>query len=194
MFDLEQTVGCLEKALACVKSLAAERKIILFVGGKPEAREAVRRTAEKLNQPYVAGRWIGGTLTNFQEIKKRLARLADLSGKREKGELAQFTKLERLLIDREIGDLEAMFGGVKHLTKVPDALFIIDPRREEGALEEARALNLPILALMNSDCDRTAVTYPIPGNDASRHVITLILEEVAKTYVAHLVPSEPPRE
>lgn len=194
LFDLEQTAACLERALAFVKSLAAERKTILFVGGKPEARDAVQRTAEKLNQPYVAGRWIGGTLTNFQEIKKRLARLADTTGKRERGELAQFTKKERLLIDREITDLEVMFGGVKHLTKIPDALCIVDPKREEGALDEARALNVPVIALMNTDCDKTKITYPIPGNDASRHVIALVLEEVAKTYAANLVAPPAPKE
>ena len=195
LFDLEQTAACLESTLAFVKSLAAERKTILFVGGKPEAREAVKRTAEKLNQPYVAGRWIGGSLANFGEIKKRLARLADLTTKREKGELAQFTKKERLLIDREITDLELMFGGIKNITKNPDALFIVDPKREAGALEEARTLRIPIIALMNTDCDRTKVTHPIPGNDASRHVIALVLDEVAKVYAANLAALAPaPRE
>jgi len=192
LFDLEQTAECLEKALSFVKSLAAERKTILFVGGKPESRDAIKRTAEKLNQPYVDGRWIGGSLTNFGEIKKRLARLADLTGKREKGELAQFTKKERLLIDRDITNLELMFGGIKNITKNPEALFVVDPKREEGAVEEALKLNIPILALMNSDCDRNKVTYAIPGNDASRQSIALVLEEVAKVYSANLAaPSEP---
>ena len=195
LFDLEQTAAYLERALAFIKALAAERKTILFVGGKPEAREAVQRIAERLNQPYVAGRWIGGSLTNFQEIKKRLARLADLTSKREKGELAQFTKLERLLIDREIVDLELMFGGIKNITKNPDALFIIDPKREAGAVAEALKLNIPIVALMNSDCDQASVTHAIPANDASRQVITLILEEVAKVYMENLKDLvEPPRE
>lgn len=186
LFDLEKTAQCLEQALQVIASLAKERKVVLFVGGKPEAREALRRTAENLDMPYVDGRWIGGTLTNFNEIKKRLARLADLSGKRERGELAQYTKRERLLIDREIADLELMFGGIKNLTKTPDALFIVDPKREDGALQEARALSVPVVALLNSDCDRSAITYPIPGNDASRHVISLVLEEVAKTYSSNL--------
>lgn len=194
LFDLEQTALYLGKALAFIKALAAERKTILFVGGKPEAREALKRTAEKLGSPYVASRWIGGALTNFQEIKKRLARLADLTEKREKGELAQFTKKERLLIDREITDLEVMFGGIKNITKPPDALFVVDPRRESGAVEEAINLNIPVIALMNSDCDKNKVTYPIPGNDASRQVITLILEEVAKVYADNLKAPEQPRE
>ena len=194
IFDLEQTAACLAAALVFVKTLAAERKTILFVGGKPEARDALKRVAEKLNQPYVAGRWIGGTMTNFGEIKKRLARLADLTEKRERGELAQFTKKERLLIDREITDLEVMFGGIKNITKNPDALFIVDPKLEGGAIEEAINLNIPIIALMNSDCDRSKVTHPIPGNDASRQVIALILEEVAKVYADNLAPLERPQE
>lgn len=186
LFDLEQTAEHLSRALEFVKTLASERKTILFVGGKPEAREAVERTAERLNQPYVASRWIGGTLTNFSEIKKRLARLADLSDKRERGELSQFTKRERLLIDREITDLESMFGGIKSLSKLPDALFVIDPKREAGAVEEARQLNIPVLALLNTDCNRALVTHAIPANDASRHSIALVLEEVAKTYADNL--------
>lgn len=186
LFDLEQTAAHLERALEQVKKLAEDRKTILFVGGKPEAREALERTALRLNQPYVAGRWIGGTLTNFSEIKKRLARLADLSDKRERGELSQFTKRERLLIDREITNLELMFGGIKALSKLPDALFVVDSKREAGAVEEARQLNIPVIALMNTDCDRTSATYAIPANDASRHSVALILEEVATTYANNL--------
>lgn len=186
LFDLEQTAEFLENALAFIKVLAQESKTILFVGGKAEAREALVRTAQRLSMPYVASRWIGGTLSNFSEIKKRLARLADLMGKREKGELAKFTKRERLFIDREISDLEGMFGGIKHLQKLPDALVVVDPRYEGVGVEEARKLKLPIVALMNSDCDRGVITHPIPANDASREVIALILDEVAKTYASNL--------
>ena len=186
LFDLEQTAAFLEKALAFIKTLAQENKTILFVGGKAEVREALKRSAERLSMPYVASRWIGGTLSNFSEIKKRLARLADLSEKREKGDLAKFTKRERLLIDREIEDLESTFGGIKHLQKLPDALVVVDSRYEKIGVEEARKLKLPIVALMNSDCDRSAVTYPIPANDASREVVSLILDEIVKTYASNL--------
>jgi small subunit ribosomal protein S2 len=132
-------------ALGFIKKLASERKTVLFVGGKAEARGALKRVAERLNQPYSAGRWIGGTLTNFSEIKRRLARLSDLTTMREKGELAKFTKRERLLIDREITDLENMFGGLRGLNKLPDALVIVDPRQEEVAAAEAKKLNIPIV-------------------------------------------------
>ncbi len=182
LFDLEQTATCLTSALAFVEKLAAERKVLLFVGGKAEARGSVKRTAERLGQPYVAGRWIGGTMTNFSEIKKRLDRLAEIVETKEKGELAKFTKHERLLIDREAADLEAMFGGLADMHKLPDALLVIDPRHEKGAVEEARGLKLPVVALLNSDCDRAPITYPIPGNDASAQTITFVLGEVAKAF------------
>lgn len=186
IFDLEKVAALLGDALEAVKTLAAQRKTILFVGGKAEAREAVVRTAERVNQPYVAGRWIGGSLTNFSEIKKRLARLSEITTMHETGESAKFTKMERLLMDREAADLERMFGGLKGVTKLPDAMFVIDPRQESGAVAEARQLKIPIFALMNSDCDRSQVTYPIPANDASARVITYVLDEVAKTYAANL--------
>lgn len=186
LFDLERVARCLEEALGVVKSLAGERKTILFVGGKAEAREAVNRAAQRLNQPYSAGRWIGGTLTNWPEIKKRLSRLEELSTMRERGELAKFTKKERLLIDREITELEEMFGGLRGMSKLPDALVVIDPRHESGAVTEAKQLGLPVIALMNSDCDRSQVTHPIPGNDAAREVIQYVLSEIADAYAEHL--------
>lgn len=192
LFDLEKTVDALEVALEFIKKLATERKVILFVGGKAEARGAVQRVAERLNQPYAAGRWIGGTITNFQEINKRLSRLTELTDMREKGELGKFTKHERLLIDREITDLEAMFGGLKGMTKVPDAMVVIDPKKETGAVEEANQFNIPVIALMNSDCDAKPITYPIPGNDASVQNVTFVLDEIAKTYESNLAADRKP--
>lgn len=182
IINLEKTASLLESALAFVKSLAAERKTILFVSGKAEAREALKRVAERLNQPYVAGRWIGGSLTNFSEIKKRLSRLQEHTDMREKGELAKFTKRERLLIDREIVDLEAMFGGLKGMHKMPDALFVVDPKAEKGAVDEAVQLKIPVIAILNTDCNASNITHPIPANDASAASVTLVLDEVAKAY------------
>jgi small subunit ribosomal protein S2 len=191
LFDLEKTTVCFETALGFIKKLAEERKTVLFVGGKAEARGALKRVAERLNQPYSAGRWIGGTLTNFPEIKRRLARLSDLTTMREKGELAKFTKKERLLIDREIVDLENMFGGLKGMTKLPDALVIVDPRHEAIAAAEAKKLNIPIVSLLNTDCDSRGIEYPIPANDASLESITFVLDELAKEYTANLAPERP---
>ena len=191
LFDLEQVAALLGEALSFVKSLAAERKTILFVGGKAEAREALKRTALRLNQPYSAGRWIGGTMTNYSEIKKRLQKLEDHVGMRDRGELAKFTKKERLLMEREVTDLETMFGGLRGQTRNPDALFVIDPKQESIAVAEAHQLRIPVIALMNSDCDRSSVTYPIPANDAAREVIQYVLNEVADTYEKNVPPAAP---
>jgi len=191
IFDLEQTAGRLADALAFVASLAAVRKTILFISGKAEARESLKRAAERVNMPYVASRWIGGSLTNFSEIKKRLNRLQEISDMNASGESAKFTKRERLLIDREAADLELMFGGLRGMTKLPDALFIVDPRQEAGAIAEAAQLNIPVIALLNSDCDRRQVLYPIPGNDASQKVVAYVVDEVAKAYAQNLGPEKP---
>ncbi|OGC85061.1 30S ribosomal protein S2 [Candidatus Adlerbacteria bacterium RIFCSPHIGHO2_12_FULL_53_18] len=189
LFDLEKTAAVLEEALSFVKTLAGGRKTVLFVGGKAEAKETIKRVAERLNQPYVASRWIGGTLTNFSEIRKRLNRLAELTQMREKGELQKFTKRERLLIDREIGVLEEMFGGIKGLQKAPDALVVVDPKKESGSVAEAKQLNIPVIALLNSDCDRSQITHAIPGNDASIETIQFILDEIGKAYEQNLGPA-----
>lgn len=186
LFDLEKTAECIEAAIVYIQTLAEARKTILFVGGKAEARNALRRTAERLNQPYVASRYIGGTLTNFTEIRRRLNRLEELTNMKETGEVAKFTKRERLLIDREIEELETMFGGLKGMQKNPDALFIIDPRHEALAVAEAKKLNIPIIALMNTDCDKKGISYPIPANDASVASIGFILEEIANSYASNL--------
>lgn len=191
IFDLEKTAANLESALEFVKKLASERKTLLFVGGKAEGREALKRAAERINQPYVAGRWIGGSLTNFQEIKKRLARLIEISDMNESGEIAKYTKRERLLMDREATDLETMFGGLRGLVRIPDAVFIVDPKQESAALAEALQLKLPVIALLNSDCDGSRISYPIPGNDANSQVITYVLDEVAKAYADNLGAEKP---
>ena len=191
IFDLEKTAESLDKALLFVKKLASERKTLLFVGGKAEARVSLKRAAERINQPYVASRWIGGSLTNFQEIKKRLARLAEITEMNESGEIAKYTKHERLLMDREAADLDTMFGGLRGMARVPDALCIIDPKQESAAVAEALQLNIPIIALLNSDCDGSRITYPIAGNDASQQVITYILDEIAKAYADNLGAEKP---
>jgi small subunit ribosomal protein S2 len=189
LFDLEKTAALLESAKEFIKQLASERKTILFIGGKAEAREAMHRAAERIGAPYCVGRWIGGSLTNFSEIKKRLNRLEELSTMREKGELAKFTKLERLLIDREIEDLDNTFGGLRGMSKLPDAVFVADPRKESIAVAEAAQLNIPVIALLNSDCDRSSVAYPIPANDASRETLGIVLDEITKTYAENLPPA-----
>lgn len=195
LFDLEKTAALLEAATAYIHKLGSERKTILFVSGKAESREALKRVAERLNQPYAAGRWIGGSLTNFGEIKKRLAKLQEYNDMREKGDLAKFTKHERLLMEREAVNLELMFGGLKGMHKLPDALFVVDPKAQANAVAEANQLNIPVIALLNTDCDATKIAHPIPGNDASAASVTAVLEAVAVAYqdgVAAAAPAPAP--
>lgn len=180
--DLEKTESMLAKALTYVGTLATDKKIILFVGGKSEAKEIIKRGAESIGAPYVSGRWIGGTITNFDQIKKRIARLDDLESKKDKGELAKYTKKERLLIDREIANLERFFGGIRSLKKVPDALFVIDSKKEHIAVTEALKFKIPVIALLSTDCDLNVATYPIPANDSSRSSIEYFVNKVTEAY------------
>lgn len=185
IFDLQKTDAQLGAAKSVMSALARDGKTVLFVGGKREASDAVRATGKRLQQPYVAGRWLGGTITNFTEIKKRIDRLADLSSKRESGELGKiYTKLERIRIDREIDRLEERLEGVKTLAKRPDALVIVDTKHESHATKEARQAGIPIIAIMSSDCDLKDAAYPIVTNDASRTAISLVLNELADAFEA----------
>ena len=182
IFDLEKTEVLLQEALAYVEKLASENKQILFIGGKHEAREIVKDTALALDMPYVSGRFIGGTMTNFGEIRKRVERFESLTSQKEKGELAKYTKKERLLIDREIVDLETMFGGLVTLKSLPAALFVVDSKRETIAVEEARRKGIPVIALSGSDCDISVIDYPIVANDSSVQSIEYFVKAIADTY------------
>jgi small subunit ribosomal protein S2 len=178
IFDLEHTIEKLGSAKKAATDIAGTGKHILFVAGKNEARVIMRRAAEKADEPFVCGRWIGGTLTNFKEISKRIKRLENLQGDRERGNLNKYTKKERLLIDREIEDLEATFGGIVSMKELPGALFVVDPRHEEIAVQEAKIVGIPVIALANSDCDLTHIAYPIPANDATNKSITFFAQEI----------------
>ncbi len=183
IFDLQKTDTQLGEAKKVMKTLAEAGKVVLFVGGKREASDAVRATASKIGAPFVAGRWLGGTVSNFPEIKKRIDRLADLLPKRESGELAKlYTKLERLYIDREIARLSERLEGITRLERRPDAFVIVDTKREAHATREARRAGIPVIALMSSDCDVKDAAYPIVMNDASRDAVSLVLGELASAY------------
>lgn len=187
IFDLKKTDAQLAKAKEVMAALARDGKVVLIVGGKREAQDAVKATGKRLGVPFVAGRWLGGTLSNFTEIKKRIDRLADLTQKRDNGELAKlYTKLERVLIDREIDKLTLRLSGLTTLARRPDAMIIVDPRHEAHASREARSLGIPVIGIMSSDCDLKDATYPIVINDASREVIALALDELAAAYEAGL--------
>jgi len=182
VFDLEKTQEELKVALTFVEKKAEEGANILFVGGKSEAREAVTKAGQTLDMPYVAGRWIGGTLTNFSEIKKRLARLEELTEQKEKGELGKYTKKERLLIDREIEKLTIYFGGIASMKAVPKVMFIVDPKKESIAVAEAKKMKIPVVALAGSDSNLHEIDYAIPGNDSSRQSIGYITNLIVEAY------------
>lgn len=179
MFDLEETKKRLDEARAFLESVSRSGKYVLFVGGKPEVQSIVAEAAKSIGAPFVAGRWIGGTLTNFKNIRKRIDRLAKLVSERESGELEKYTKLERLLIDREIEELQSRFGGLTSMEDLPGALVIVDTRHEETAVAEANQLGIPVVGLASSDCDFSLIRYPIPGNDASVRTVRLIIGELA---------------
>lgn len=184
IFDLEKTKPALQKAEEFVRNLAKSGKVLLFVGGKSEASDAIKNGAHKLGMPSVFGRFVGGTLTNFANIRARVDKMLDLTLKREKGELSKYTKKERLLIDREITRLEALFGGLVPLKGIPGALFVIDPGKEHIAVTEAKKENVPVVALASSDCDLSKIDYVIPGNDASRQSISYFVDRIVEAYEA----------
>lgn len=182
IIDLEQTDAMLAKAEEFMSTLGKANKTILMISSKSEAKEIIRRIAEGAGIPYVAGRWIGGVFTNFPEIKKRVARLADLVGKKERGELMKYTKKERLMFDREIEHLTNLFFGLKGLEKIPDALFVVDPKKEHIAVAEAHKMKIPVVALASTDCDLSLVNYAIPGNDGSRASIEYFVKRIIDSY------------
>ena len=162
--------------------LGKEGKQVLLVAGKHEALPSIQKAALDLGMPSVAGRWVGGTLTNFSVIRARIDKLLDLREKKKTGELAKYTKKERLLIDREIDRLEHLFSGLTELKSIPAALFVIDPGREHIAVEEATNVGVPVIALASSDCDIAKVTYPLVGNDTSSQSISYFVDAFVKAY------------
>lgn len=181
IINLEKTSASMEAVFDYVESLAAGGTTILLVGTKPEARQAIEEAAETLSLPYVKTRWVGGTLTNWQEIKKHAARLTELERQQEEG-LSMYTKKEQMEVEEHVKELRELFGGIRMMERLPDALFVIDPRYEHIAVREANKLNIPIIALANSDCDLGKVTYPIPANDAAKKSIHFFVDRFIKAY------------
>jgi len=185
LIDLSATEKHLEAAKDAIKRYGAEGKNVIFVAGKRESVKITRSTAESLGMPFVAGRWLGGTLTNFPEIRKRILRMADLESMRESGELEKkYKKLERLMLSREEDKLKLRMGGLAGLTKIPDLLVVVDTNAEHIAVNEAKITGVPVIGIMSSDCNLKDATYPIVANDASVKTVTHILEELAASFKA----------
>jgi small subunit ribosomal protein S2 len=184
IINIEKTEELLKKASEVISQFAQSGKSILFVGTKAEAKQQVVEIALSLNMPYVSERWVGGILTNFSEIKKRVQKLLDLRDQKEKGELDKYTKKEKILINKEMEDMTKNFQGITGISKLPDVLLIIDPKKEHLALEEAKKMNLPVIALLNTDCNLKNIDHPVVANDASVSSITFFLTKIKEAYVS----------
>lgn len=182
IIDLEKTEKDLEKAVEFVKGLAEKDKTVLFVGTKPEAREAILAGANSVGMPYVIERWIGGTLSNFGEIKKRINELETLQKETETGEIKKYTKKEQLKIAKKLEKLSLYYAGLLSLKRAPDAMFIIDAREEKIARIEANKTNVPVIALVNTDTDIKKIEFPIVANDSATPSIKFFTQKIVEAY------------
>ncbi|KYH32136.1 30S ribosomal protein S2 [Moorella mulderi DSM 14980] len=194
IIDLQRTVKKIEEAYNFVRDLAREGGKILFVGTKKQAQEAVKEEAERCGMFYVNVRWLGGTLTNFQTIRRRIERLKELERMEEEGTFELLPKKEVARLRGEKEKLERYLGGIKEMKNLPDALFIIDPRKERIAVAEGRRLGIPIVAIVDTNCDPDEVDYVIPGNDDAIRAVRLLTSKMADAVIEGLQGQDQPEE
>jgi len=178
IIDLEKTAEKFKEALKFIKELISENKTLLFVGTKIQVKNLVKETAIDCGLPYVTGRWLGGTFTNFEVIKKRVEYFKDLEKKKTEGELEKYTKKERAKIDQELRELESKFSGIKNLEKLPDAIFVVGMEKDILAVKEAQKKEIKVVAIIDTNIDPTQADYPIPANDDAISSVKYILEKV----------------
>ena len=183
IIDLQLTVGLIEQAYNYVVESVKEGKTILFVGTKKQAQDAIKEEAERCGQFYVNSRWLGGTLTNFKTIRRRIQRLEQLRKMQEDGTFDRLPKKEVGKLELEIEKLEKYLGGIKTMDKLPGALFIVDPRKERIAVAEAKKLGIPIVAIVDTNCDPDEIDYVIPGNDDAIRAVKLIAGTMADAII-----------
>jgi len=182
IIDLEQSEKGLREAVEFVKNLGKQGGVLLFVGTKKQAQPIVEEEAKKVGAPFMTFRWIGGFITNFEEISKNIKKLKELTEQKEKGELNKYTKKEQLLIDRRVAKLKQDLSGVINLEKLPDALFVTDAAREVVALREAQRAGIKVVAIADTNCDPMLIDIPIPGNDDAIKSIKIIVETITEAY------------
>lgn len=180
VIDLDKTVEALENSLEYAKTLASKGKVILFVGTKRQAREAIKEAAEKCGMPYITERWIGGLITNFDEFKRRMKKYKGLKEMIATGEVEKYTKKEQVSIKKEIEKMDRYLAGLVNLEKVPDAIYIADLRVEKTALAEAVRIGVPMIAVCDSNVDPTKVEFPIPANDDAVNSIKMVVNLIAE--------------
>ena len=183
IIDLQKTVKKLEEAYMVVRDIAAEGDEILFVGTKKQAQDSVKEEAIRCGMPYVNARWLGGMLTNFNTIKKRIKRLAQLKTMQEDGTFDMLPKKEAAKLELEIEKLERFLGGITEMKKQPAAMFIVDPRKERIAVAEAKKLGIPIIAIVDTNCDPDEIDHVIPGNDDAIRAVKLIAGAMADAVI-----------
>ncbi len=182
IIDLTQSDKLLQEACEFVYNLGKEGKVLLFVGTKKQAKPIVEELAKELQAPYLSERWMGGFLTNFEEIKKNIKKLKEYLEQKEKGELSKYTKKEQLLLDRKMAKLKKDFAGVMDLDILPDAIFVVDAVTDNIAVREANRLGIKVVAIADSNSDPTQIDYSIPGNDDAIKSIKILVEAVAGAY------------
>ncbi len=187
IIDLQQSLAYIDKAYDFVKETVAHGGTILFVGTKKQAQNAIAEQAQRVGQPYVNQRWLGGLLTNFQTVSKRLARMKELEELDFEGTTSGLTKKELLIKKRELDKLHKSLGGIRNLTKTPSALWVVDTKKEHLAIDEARKLGIPVIAILDTNCDPDEVQYPIPGNDDAIRSVSLLTRIVADAAAEGLI-------
>ncbi|MBN6033373.1 MULTISPECIES: 30S ribosomal protein S2 [unclassified Amycolatopsis] len=187
IIDLQQTLTYIDRAFEFIKETVAHGGSILFVGTKKQAQEAIANEAQRVGMPFVNQRWLGGMLTNFQTVHKRLQRLKELESQEQTGGFQGLTKREILTLTREKDKLEKTLGGIRDMAKVPSAVWIVDTKKEHIAVGEARKLNIPVVAILDTNCDPDEVDYPIPGNDDAIRSAALLTKVVAEAAAAGLL-------
>ena len=183
IIDLQKTVKKLEEAYNFVREISANGGYVLFVGTKKQAQDAIKEEAARCGGYYVNARWLGGMLTNFRTMRTRIDRLAQLRKMEEDGTFAMLPKKEVIKHQGEIAKLEKYLGGVKEMKKIPAAMFIVDPRKERNAIAEAKKLNIPVVAIVDTNCDPDEIDYVIPGNDDAIRAIRLIAATMANAAI-----------
>lgn len=183
IIDLQKTVKKVEEAYNFIRSIAEDNGTVLFVGTKKQAQDSVAEEAERCGMYYINQRWLGGTLTNFETIQKRINRLHELEKWAEDGTFEVLPKKEVIVLNKEKARLEKFLGGIKHMTKQPDALFVIDPRKERIAIAEAKKLGIPIVAIVDTNCDPDEIDYVIPGNDDAIRAVKLLTAKMADAVI-----------
>jgi small subunit ribosomal protein S2 len=180
IIDLQQTIVFIDEIYGLVRDVVADGGSLLFVGTKRQAQETIAAEALRCGMPYVNQRWLGGTLTNWRTVRGRLDTMKKLERQREEGAFDQLTKKERLLLDRKMEKLELRFGGMRNMTRLPELLYVVDVRREETAVKEANTLKIPVIALVDTNCDPDPIDYVIPANDDAIRAIKLLTGKMAE--------------